>query len=255
MSKRDDVNCLYKQSQKLNNICQVFFLMNVCLSMISMLPFVTITSVIVSTQILISALYIVLKIVDDGCLWYNAEEARRKNNLQDSLKLNLTDLETEGYYNNGVEPSLLKYAINTFESSYFSKENATQMLIKSFIKAGVSMVVLVIIGWVSHSKDFLFVATQAVFSAYIIEESIMLTIYKIKMDKLYNLFYTEFVTVGVSKQKQQYLLLSHVIEYEAVKAHYKVRLESNWFNKHNEQLSRKWEEIKTKIVIKSKLNK
>ena len=75
------------------------------------------------------------------------------------------------------------------------------------------------------------------------------------MDKLYNLFYTEFVTVGVSKQKQQYLLLSHVIEYEAVKAHYKVRLESNWFNKHNEQLSRKWEEIKTKIVIKSKLNK
>lgn len=255
MSKRDDVNCLYKQSQKLNNVCQVLFWVNVGLAMISLLPFITITSIIISAQILISALYIILKIMDDGCLWYNAESARRKNNLQVALDLNLTDLETEGYYNNREEPSLIKYAVNTFESSYFSKENATRMLIKSFVKACVSVVVLVIIGWIAPSKDFLFVITQAVFSAYIIEEAIMLTIYKVKMDKLYDLFYTEFVTVGVSKQKQQYLLLSHVVEYEAVKAHYKVRLDTSWFNKHNEQLSIKWEEIQSKIVIKPKLSR
>ena len=255
MSKRDDVNCLYKQSQKLNNVCQVLFWANVGFAMISLLPFITITSIIISAQILISALYIILKIIDDGCLWYNAEAVRRKNNLQVALDLNLTDLETEGYYNNREEPSLIKYAVNTFESSYFSKENATRMLIKSFVKAWVSVVVVVIIGWISPSKDFLFVITQAVFSAYIIEEAIMLTIYKVKMDKLYNLFYTEFVTVGVSKQKQQYLLLSHVVEYEAVKAHYKVRLDTSWFNKHNEQLSSKWEEIQSKIVIKPKLSR
>ena len=255
MSKRDDVNCLYKQSQKLNNVCLVLFWVNVGFAMISLLPFITITSIIISAQILISALYIILKIIDDGCLWYNAEAARRKNNLQVALDLNLSDLETEGYYNNREEPSLIKYAVNTFESSYFSKENATRMLIKSFVKAGVSVVVLVIIGWISPSKDFLFVITQAVFSAYIIEEAIMLTIYKVKMDKLYDLFYTEFVTVGVSKQKQQYLLLSHVVEYEAVKAHYKVRLDTSWFNKHNEQLSSKWEEIQSKIVINPKLSR
>ena len=255
MSRRDEVNGLYKQSQALNSICHVLFWVNVGLSMLALLPFVTMTNAIVSVQILVSALYIILKIIDDGCLWYNAEAARRKNNLQVALDLNLSDLETDGYYNNGEEPSLIKYAVNTFESSYFSKENATRMLIKSFVKACVSVVVLVIIGWISPRKDFLFVTTQAVFSAYIIEEAIMLAIYKTKLDKLYNLFYTEFVTVGVSKQKQQNLLLSYVVEYEAVKAHYKVRLDSNWFNKHNEQLSSKWEAIKSKIVIRSKLTR
>lgn len=255
MSRRDEVNGLYKQSQALNSICHVLFWVNVGLSMLALLPLVTMTNAIVSVQILVSALYIILKIIDDGCLWYNAEAARRKNNLQVALDLNLSDLETEGYYNNVEEPSLIKYAVNTFESSYFSKENATRMLIKSFVKACVSVVVLVIIGWISPRKDFLFVTTQAVFSAYIIEEAIMLAIYKTKLDKLYNLFYTEFVTVGVSKQKQQNLLLSYVVEYEAVKAHYKVRLDSNWFNKHNEQLSSKWEAIKSKIVIRSKLTR
>ena len=255
MSRRDEVNGLYKQSQALNSTCHVLFWVNVGLSMLALLPLVTMTNAIVSVQILVSALYIILKIIDDGCLWYNAEAARRKNNLQVALDLNLSDLETEGYYNNVEEPSLIKYAVNTFESSYFSKENATRMLIKSFVKACVSVVVLVIIGWISPRKDFLFVTTQAVFSAYIIEEAIMLAIYKTKLDKLYNLFYTEFVTVGVSKQKQQNLLLSYVVEYEAVKAHYKVRLDSNWFNKHNEQLSSKWEAIKSKIVIRSKLTR
>ena len=255
MSRRDEVNGLYKQSQALNSICHVLFWVNVGLSMLALLPLVTMTNAIVSVQILVSALYIILKIIDDGCLWYNAEAARRKNNLQVALDLNLSDLETEGYYNNVEEPSLIKYAVNTFESSYFSKENATRMLIKSFVKACVSVVVLVIIGWISPRKDFLFVTTQAVFSAYIIEEAIMLAIYKTKLDKLYNLFYTEFVTVGVSKQKQQNLLLSYVVEYEAVKAHYKVRLDSNWFNKHNDQLSSKWEAIKSKIVIRSKLTR
>ena len=118
-----------------------------------------------------------------------------------------------------------------------------------------TIAVLVVVGWISPSKDFVFVITQAVFSAYIIEETVMLTIYKTKMDKLYNLFYTEFITLGVSKLKQQYLLLYYVVEFESVKAHYKVRLDSTWFNKHNLELSQKWAEISSKINIKSKLTR
>ena len=90
MSRRDEVNGLYKQSQALNSICHVLFWVNVGLSMLALLPLVTMTNAIVSVQILVSALYIILKIIDDGCLWYNAEAARRKNNLQVALDLNLS---------------------------------------------------------------------------------------------------------------------------------------------------------------------
>ena len=42
MSRRDDVNGLYKQSQSLNSICQALFWVNVGLSMLSLMSFVTI---------------------------------------------------------------------------------------------------------------------------------------------------------------------------------------------------------------------
>lgn len=46
-------------------------------------------------------------------------------------------------------------------------------------------------------------------------------------------------------------MLSYVVEYEAVKAHYKIRLDSTLFNKYNPELSKKWEAIETKISNKN----
>ena len=37
--------------------------------------------------------------------------------------------------------------------------------------------------------------------------------------------------------------LAYIMEYEAVKAHYKVRLDSKVFNKCNTELSQKWQDM------------
>ena len=69
------------------------------------------------------------------------------------------------------------------------------------------------------------------------------------MDKLYDEAYSTLVTIGVKDEKQMVWLLAYAVEYEAIKAHYKVRLDSTIFNTYNNELSQKWDAIQQKIVI------
>ena len=254
MSKRDDTAILYNKSNKLNEWCQILFWSNCNFSVLSLLFNGILTSMGILLQIVTSFLYIIIKSVDDGHCWYIAESVRRKNNLQDALGVNLTEYETNEYYNNTLPPSIIKYGMNTFESIFFSKEITAKMLMKSFIKAILAVVLLILVGWFNPSQGVVLVITQAVFSTYIIEETIMLVLYKTKLEKLYSLIYAEFITVGITKKTQQNLLLSYAVEYEAIKAHYKVRISTDLFKRYNECLSRKWDNIKLKCRVGDRLS-
>ena len=255
MSDRDDVNILYSKSTKLNDWCQILFWSNCVFSILSLLFDGLLNNTSILMQILTSIIYVILKSIDDGHYWYKAESARRKDNLQVALGINLSDYETEGYYNNSLKPSISKYAMNTFESNFFSKELSTKMFVNSLIKAILAVLLLISIGWFNPNQGVILVITQAVLSTYIVEETVMLALYKSKLEKLYALIYAEFITVGITKESQQALLLSYVIEYEATKAHYKVRISTFLFERYNNELSKKWGEIESKCKTKDRLIK
>lgn len=254
MSRRDDLDISYKKSGQLNTWCQLLFWANCNLAALSLFWDGVANEVSMLLQILSSFAYLVLKCVDDGHYLYIAECARRKNNLENALNIDLTEYQTEEYYNNTLRPSIAKYAMNTFESVLFSKEIAGKMFVYSIIKACCAVASLITLGWLSPNYGIILVISQAVLSTYVIEETIMLALYKSKLEKLFELFYSEFVTVGICKKTQLNLLLSYVVEYEAIKAHYKVRISSKVFHKYNSNLSSKWESIKTKCKINDKLH-
>lgn len=249
MSKRDDVDLLYSRSKTMAALCKYLFWGNCIIALTATICSGQLNAVLTYIQIIGALLYLILKSLDDGLFWYHAEMARRKNSIQVAFNVSLSELETEGYYNNNVEPSVVKYALNTFEGNYFSKFIAGKMLGKSAFMSLVSIIVLIVTGWFISSGDILLAMTQAIFSAYVIEDTLMLTIYKLKMDKLYDEAYSTLVTIGVKDEKQMVWLLAYAVEYEAIKAHYKVRLDSTIFNTYNDELSQKWDAIQQKIVI------
>lgn len=249
MSKRDDVDLLYKRSNMLAAVCKYLFWGNCILSIVAAICSGQMKVVLTYLQIIGAIIYVVIKGVDDGLFWYSAEMARRKNSIQVAFDVPLSELETVGYYNNTFAPSIEKYALNAFESNYFSKFIAGKMLVKSALMALISVVALLVTGWLVASGDILLIISQAVFSAYVVEDTILLTIYKLKMDNLYEEAFSSFVTVGIKNEKQKVWLLSYAIEYEAIKAHYKVRLDSAIFNKYNDELSKKWDLIQQKVVL------
>lgn len=249
MSKRDDVDLLYSRSKTMAALCKYLFWGNCIIALTATICSGQLNAVLTYIQIIGALLYLILKSLDDGLFWYHAEMARRKNSIQVAFNVSLSELETEGYYNNHVEPSVVKYALNTFEGNYFSKFIAGKMLGKSAFMSLVSIIVLIVTGWFISSGDILLAMTQAIFSAYVIEDTLMLTIYKLKMDNLYDEAYSTLVTIGVKDEKQMVWLLAYAVEYEAIKAHYKVRLDSTIFNTYNDELSQKWDAIQQKIVI------
>lgn len=250
VSKRDDVNVLYNFSKKIEQWCTILFWGNVLFSLGVALIDSGIQDILILAQILGAFLYIVLKSTDDGVTWYNAEKVRRKNNIQTAFDVTLVEQETEGYYNNSIKPSIKKYAVNTLESNFFSKHLAGKMLIKSICKSTLSIVIMIIVGWFVASQEVLLIIVQAAFSIYIIEDTVMLVIYKLRMDRLYDEAFTELITIGRRNDKQDVWMISYIVEYETVKAHYKVRLDSTLFNKYNSELSNKWENIEAKISEK-----
>ncbi|MBQ7915980.1 MAG: hypothetical protein IJ315_04245 [Firmicutes bacterium] len=247
MSKPNSVNSLYANSQRIDAWCQYLFWANCIFALITTFTGGVVKEVLLSVQIIGALLYVALSSIDDGLFWYNAEMARRKNNIQNAYRVQLSELETEECYNNTIEPSLLKYATNTFESNFYSKFIAGKMLSKSALMALLAIVGLVVSGWVVSNGEALVTITQAVFSAYVIEDTIMLTVYKIRMDHLYDEAFLQFVTSSIKDEKQEAWMLSYVVEYEVIKAHYKVRLDSKIFSTYGQELKEQWSVIEGKM--------
>lgn len=242
MGRRDDVNALYKPSKVLDSIEKILFILDIVAALISLSSNQTINSISITFQIVVAFLYFLCNTVDDGYFWYKAEKERRKNGIQNGLGSRLSEYETEEYYNNNLLPSYEKYGMNILESNFFSKEIAGQMILKSAVCATISVVTLIIACRFLVDANVLLVIAQTAFSSYILVDFVMLLIYKIRMQALFDDAYNILI-LGNSIINHNAWLMSYIVEYEAIKAHYKVRLDEKVFVNSNSELSQKWATI------------
>ena len=123
------------------------------------------------------------------------------------------------------------------------------MLLGAVVKIVVAVVVLIISCRLIANDDVLLVVAQTVFSTVVIEDSIRLLLFAQRIKSLYDEAYHEFITVGVSKESQLVWLKYFCIEYESLKAHYRVRLSESIFGKENFRLSEEWKALSKQINI------
>lgn len=210
--------------------------------MVALISNETISSIAIVVQIVVALLYFVSNTIDDGCFWYEAEKQRRKNGIQNGLGMRLSEYDTEEYYNNNLPHSLEKYGMNILESNYFSKIIAGKMLLKVGAYALGAVVALVIACRFVSDGNVLLLIAQTTFSSYVLVDFVMLLLYKIRLEALYIEAYNVFI-LGSRTHINQAWIISYVVEYEAIKAHYKIRLDQKIFNKMNGELSAKWQDI------------
>lgn len=242
MSRRDDVMVLYRSSEILEKIENVLWGLDIVTALVALVSDETISSVAIVVQIVVALLYFVSNTIDDGCFWYEAEKQRRKNGIQNGLGVRLSEYETEEYYNNDLPHSLERYGMNILESNYFSKIIAGKMLLKVGIYALGAVVALVIACRFVSDENVLLLIAQTAFSSHVLVNFVMLVLYKIRLEALYNEAYNVLI-LGNQTHSHQSWLISYVVEYEAIKAHYKIRLEHKIFIKMNPELSAKWKEV------------
>lgn len=242
MSRRDDVMGLYRPSEILEKIEKVLFGLDIVTALVAMVSNENISSAAIVVQIVVALLYFVSNTIDDGCFWYEAEKQRRKNGIQNGLGMRLSEYDTEEYYNNNLPHSLEKYGMNILESNYFSKVIAGKMLLKVGVYALGAVVALVIACRFVSDENALLLIAQTAFSSYVLVNFVMLVLYKIRLEALYSEAYNVLI-LGNQTHGHQAWLISYVVEYEAIKAHYKIRLEQKIFNRLNSELSTKWQDV------------
>lgn len=251
MSIRDDISKLYKPSKLLEQICVGLFCANIIVSIINL--FVSELSSYCTILLLIIALmYMLLSVIDDGYFWFIAERERRKNAIQKAYDVALSELDTEAYYNNSIKDHELSYAANIFESLFFTKEISRRMIIKSCVKSFLAIVVLIVACRFVKNDEILLIVSQTVFSATLVEETIRLILFSQRIRALYDDAYCQFVTNGINTKAQRVWLRWFCVEYESIKAHYKIRLSESIFTKMNPELSKQWECISKQIKTKAK---
>lgn len=248
MARRDDVNKLYIWPSRIEYIIKWLFWINITCSVTSCLfKTDTVSNSLLVVQILVSILYVVSRIIDDNFFWYNAEKARRQTAIENGFGIDITEFKTNEYYNNSLPNNSIKFSVNAFESIMFSKETAGRMLCKESIRMGIIVLAFISSCLVNRDYRIVLIISQIVFSAYFVEEYVVLAIYKSRLEKLYDDFYKQSITIGIKAEDQISLLLAYAIEYEAIKAHYKVRLSEKEFWKHNTETSLKWKQVHRKI--------
>lgn len=247
MSKRDDVDILYAKTTEMQKWKFWLFVVDIGLSVVNVFTVGQIAEFTSMLIIIIALLYTSVSLIDDGKFFFDAESARRKNGIQDAYNVILDENITENYYNNRFKEPEFKYAVNIFESNFFSKEISEKMIVGSAIKSFIAVVTFIIAFRYVTDINIILITAQTVFSAFVVKETTVLYFYNSHISELYKDAYQELITIGISKPEHYAWLRYYCTEYECVKAFYKVHLDEKFYNEMNKELSKKWEGIEAKI--------
>lgn len=244
MKQKDDSERLYDLAGLFDRIGFGFFIVNTFTAIIALLFPDVLPEAVFWLQLFSAIGYVIITIGTDGWLWFAAEQSRRIDCVSNGLGVNLSERRTEGYYNNPLAPSIQRYAANIFESAFYSKSTAHAMIPGLLGKA-----LLVILAFIFSLRSLdeggiMLLVAQTCFSTVFLSDKVMTGIFCHRVTTIYDQFYTAFVTDGWS-DTPQYLakIISYSVEYEAIKAFYKVRLSKRIFDKHKAALDQKWKEI------------
>lgn len=249
MSNRDDISKLYNYSNVLKKTGNILTWLNIAALSIMLLENDSIEQVMSIILIVTSMVFVAISITDNCVFWFNAESIRRIDLISNGFKLKIHEYQTDGYYNNNADPSIIKYAENAFESAFFSKNNSKRMLLTEGIKSLTIIVLFIVSCYMMPDIDIILIITQTTFSTFFVVGFIELCFYYDKVNNIYKLFYKEFITLGISDNKQMILVLAYTIEYEAIKAYFKVRLSKRIFDDNNKAWTKQWEDIEKQITI------
>lgn len=187
----------------------------------------------------LTAFYIVSERLLVDKYLFQAEEVRRKHAFENAFQIVLTDVKSTAYYNNAKEAGPEKYVLNQMESIFFS---AFLLKKDSFVPVFKLLFAIVVAGIaVCFKQNKLFEFVLSFFlMGYLAVEYWEKCCYVKKLEALFSTIEEELMKGPKDGKRSRLMALA--MEYEAVKAYYKVPVKSKIFMKYKDALTAEWEE-------------
>ncbi|MFS9335815.1 hypothetical protein [Streptococcus peroris] len=142
MSIKDGVNNLYEIVNLFKKITDYTFYLNIILALVSIYFNYHIILVL---QLITVLTNILVSFFSDSIYFPKAEEERLRTNIKNAFGVDITEYDTDGYYNNKQPHSIHKVILNTFENIFFTKNIIDIMIVKDLLKPILSGVLLVVV--------------------------------------------------------------------------------------------------------------
>lgn len=248
MKTRDDFQNHYDTSDLIAKAANICFLANVSFALLTLVAPDCVKPPLLGGQVIFALVYTVLTVIDNCFLWYETEMGRIKDNIANAFSANLIEERTEGYYSNNEAPSIKKYAINTYESAFYSREESKAMKRCALAKIAVAAIVFLLAFRRATDMAWVLWVAQTVFSSVVVIDCIQLIVFSSKVKGICKQFYTQLITEGGTvTAEHEAILISCVVEYEATKMYFKVRLSQRVFEKLKSRLETEWAGLLSQI--------
>ncbi|MDO3653542.1 hypothetical protein [Bacillus subtilis] len=261
MSERQDsLDKHYAIIEKLNTSTSRLFWFNAALSIgvFFVNDYLLVKNIILGVFILSTLCYFIIDNYLSIFKIPQVEEKRRVHLLTNSFNVPLDNERTNKYYNNDLEPSLLKLGANIFENSLFAKRVTHEMAIRERIKVGIFIVIFVVAILLRTTEmELISILAQTLFASTLIPAYLRLEVLHYKnramFDCLYDIFLFQKQRTTENDEKLSAKLLDCFVKYESAKAYSGVKQDSKIFHKINPEVSQEWEEIKRNLNIGTNL--
>lgn len=253
----DSLDRHYKSIEQLNNLTLYLFWINAVLS-ISVFFADGILDVKNALLFIFTLTTLAYFIADNYLTIFkipNVEDKRRVHLLANSFDAPLGTERTHKYYNNGLEPSLLKLGANVFENTLFAERVTREMVKKERIKILGFVIVFIVSLLLRNTEiELISILAQTLFAGTLIPAYIRLEVLHSKNKEIYGCLYDIFLlhqqdSSNESEKRLSAKLLDCFVKYESAKAYSGVKQDSAIFHKINAEVTQEWEEIKQRLDI------
>lgn len=260
MSERfDSLDKHYKIIEKLNTTITSLFWVNAALS----IGVFFVDDNLIAKNILLFVFTITTLtyfVIDNYLSIYKipkVEDKRRVHLLTNSFNVPLDNERTNKYYNNELEPSLLKLGANIFENSLFAQRVTQEMAKRERIKVILFVVVFVVaLMFRTTEMELISILAQTLFASTLIPAYLRVEVLHYKNKAIFDCLFDIFLFHNKPTENDERLsakLLDCFVKYESAKAYSGVKQDTKIFHKINLEVEKEWEEIKRNLNIGTNL--
>lgn len=256
MSERlDSLDRHYKIIDKLNTTTSTLFWVNATLSIAVFFvnDYLTAKNILLFVFTLTTLAYFVIDNYLSIFKIPKVEDKRRVHLLTNAYNVPLDNERTNKYYNNELEPSLLRLGANIFENSLFAQRVTHEMAKRERIKVGIFIVIFVVaLMFRTTEMELISILAQTLFASTLIPAYLRLEVLRHKNKVIFDCLHDIFFFYNQPTENDERLsakLLDCFVKYESAKAYSGVKQDSKIFHKINLEVTQEWEEIKRNLNI------
>jgi hypothetical protein len=202
--------------------------------------------------IAISAFF-VLEIIVEYILLPQADSKRRDDFIDNAFGSIFSPSPSVGYYDtNEVQKGLYKAACNLFENSLFTYSLAKAIMVRRIVMPAIVVITIAVFAYYGFKQvPFALSLLQTLFSATLLgdlaKHIILLTRLHSIQDAWINLF--QLSDFKSNTNKYQPNIYRYWLQYEALHSRIPAGIPDKVFQKHNQQLTQEWNNLKTRYNI------